>query len=204
MNRLQLYRLIISVLGILVCAQGVALFVILNWHDPSSARGTVAAPAAASVAPVSEPAGDARPQALPREFEPPSVQKTADAAPPGVFVPKPVDVVRLQALQKKFETLSAQGEPDLREVDALFAELIEIQGTSVIAGVDLNVVRQNLRIARDLQQVTREMDAEYKKPAPDAAKMEDLRRQATVLQNQLLAGIHGQPAGGAPSSGSVR
>ncbi|MDR3157774.1 MAG: hypothetical protein LBU11_01925 [Zoogloeaceae bacterium] len=203
MNKFKLYRIVISMLGVMVCALSAALFVILNGQDAPSNREIAAAPVAE---PASEPApkpADARSLVLRKNPEPSPV-------PPGGvvpnFVPKPVDAIRLQALQKKFETISAQKEPDIGEIDALFAELIEIQGTSVIAGIDLNVQRQNLRIARDLQQIAKEMDAEYKKPAPDVAKMENLRRKAAALQNQFLASLHGQPAtaGIAPFSGSGR
>ncbi|MDR2678997.1 MAG: hypothetical protein LBB51_06120 [Zoogloeaceae bacterium] len=198
MNKLKLHRVVIAVLGVMVCALGVTLFVILNRQDAPSGREIAAAPIAEPASERASKPADARSLVLRKNPEPP--------VPPGGFVPRPVDVIRLQALQKKFEAISTQKEPDIGEIDALFAELIEIQGTSVIAGIDLNVQRQNLRIARDLQQVAKEMDAEYKKPAPDAAKMENLRRRAAALQNQLQASLHGQPAAAriAPSSGSGR
>jgi hypothetical protein len=194
MSRLQLYRVVISVLGMMVCALGVALFVTLNRPPVQVVRETAAVPhiqTPAPLIPVSEPAT-------------PNFPPSAASPPSRVFVPKSVDIVRLQALQKKFEVLSTQKEPSLDEADALLNELIDIQGSSVIAGVDLNVVRQNLRIAGDLQQVAKEMETEQKKPTPDAAEMENLRQRAADLQNQLAASLHGQPTGAAPSAGPVR
>jgi hypothetical protein len=190
MSRIQIYRAVISVLGMLVCALGVALFVVLNRQPDAPparpVRETAAAPAIPAPVPFVFPSA-ANPL--------PSV---AASLPP--FAPKPVDIVRLQALQKKFETLSVQGEPNIAEVDALLNELIEIQGSSVIAGVDLNVVRQNLRIAGDLQQVAKEMEAEQKASAPDAARLENLRQRAAALQNQLTASLQGRPVGAAPGA----
>lgn len=193
MSRRQLYRVVISVLGMVVCAQSVALFVILNPQRdaPSISSARESAVALAPLVPVSEPAA-------------PNSSPFAALPPPPVFVPGNVDIVRLQALQKKFETLSTQREPSIDEVDALLSELIDIQGSSVMAGVDLNVVRQNLRIAGDLQQVAREMEAEQKKSAPEVAKMKDLQQRAADLQNRLAASLQGQPVGDAPTAGSGR
>jgi hypothetical protein len=203
---LDKHSTIISVLGSLVFVQAVAIVVIvlLNRHDaPEEAAPSVAVAAAPpSVAaplqaPVAQPPA-ARLASSALSVPPAPARLPAPAALPNPFPALgPDEIARLQILQGKFERLSTQQNPDLSEVDALLGELIEIQGTSTIAGVDLNVLRQNLGTARDLQQVAGEMDAEYKKPAPDLKRVEALRQRAAALQYRLVASVRGQPAASA-------
>jgi hypothetical protein len=182
MSRFQIA--VICMLGVMICAQSAALIVLMNRQEAPPARKVSAAPA--------RPA--ASPPVARNTLSAPSPRAPAGFPGVGVYAPRPVDPARLQALQKKFEALSTQKTPDPDEVDALLGELVDIQGTSVIAGVDLNVLRQNLRLARDLQRITEEMDAEYRKPVSDTAKMESLRQKAVALQNQLAASFQGRPA----------
>jgi hypothetical protein len=201
MNRFQF--VVACVVGVVVCAQTATLAVLVmdRRKEPPArelTREAIVAPAGPSSASPAPPAVR-NASAAPVSRAP----AAAFAAAPAVAtVPRPVDPARLQALQKKFEALSTQTRHDPDEIDALFGELIDAQGTSVVAGVDLNVLRQNIRLALDLQRVGEEMDAERKKPAPDAAKMENLRQKAAALQNRLTANLQGQPAATPPSAGS--
>jgi hypothetical protein len=105
----------------------------------------------------------------------------------------PEKMARLEVLKGKFEKLSASPNPDMEEADALLGELIEIQGTSVIAGVDFAVMRQILRMSNDLQKLANEVKAESEKPRPDQEKMKRLTRKMQDLQGQLQARLTGVP-----------
>jgi hypothetical protein len=113
-------------------------------------------------------------------------------------VMSPERMARLEVLRGEFEKLSASPNPDMEEADALLGELIEIQGTSVIAGVDFAVMRQILRMSIDLQKLSNEIKAESKKPRPDQEKMKSLTRKMQDLQGQLQARLAGDP--GAPGA----
>jgi hypothetical protein len=97
---------------------------------------------------------------------------------------------RLRDLQARFKELSAGGKPpDIDELDRLLVELVEIQGTTVIAGVDFNVLRQNLQVARDVQALAKELEEESKKPTPDKNRILKITEEIQAIQGKLKANI---------------
>ncbi|GHT90130.1 hypothetical protein AGMMS50289_14630 [Betaproteobacteria bacterium] len=95
----------------------------------------------------------------------------------------PADLQRLQGVQQKLRDLTANGrQPEPMEVDPILQELITIQGSPIVGGVDLRVLRQNLLIASKLQKIAYELEAEIKKPNPDQKKIAAL--QASLVEEQ--------------------
>ncbi|MDR1530156.1 MAG: hypothetical protein LBS40_07175 [Burkholderiales bacterium] len=104
-------------------------------------------------------------------------------------------VAKLKELQTKFKNLSSGDKtPDIEELDRLLGELIAIQGASVVGGVDLNILRQNLRVAQEVQGLAKELEEESKKPSPDQNRVLDITRKIQALQSELKTNIM---AGGA-------
>ncbi|MDR0361479.1 MAG: hypothetical protein LBJ46_02150 [Planctomycetota bacterium] len=182
----KFHIVVISLLSVMVCVLVVMVFVLMNGQSSSSVvEEVVVAPAAPAVA-VDGGAGK-----LAGRAEAPAVP-VVEPSPDAFVVPESVDPVRMQALQRKLEALALQESPDFDEADALFEELIDVQGSHMIGGLDLNVMRQALRVARDLQEAGNELAAEKNKPEPDAAKVKTLEEKVAVLQNRLQAIYRGQ------------
>jgi ABC-type cobalt transport system substrate-binding protein len=95
-------------------------------------------------------------------------------------------IERLKDLQSRFNEISASGKaPDIGEVDRLLGELAEIQGGSVVAGVDLGVLRQNLRVAKEVQTLVKELQEESKKPNPDQQRVLEITKELQQIQGKL-------------------
>ncbi|AVS88432.1 hypothetical protein C8238_09480 [Paracidovorax avenae] len=91
----------------------------------------------------------------------------------------------------------AQPQPDVREVDAVLADLQRNQGSTVVAGVDLQAVRDNLARSERIRQISVEMQALAAKPGPDVPAQ--LQSRMAEIQ-RLQAGMTGNvaaPAGAA-------
>ncbi len=109
-------------------------------------------------------------------------------------------ITRLKEIQKKFQALSADGKtPDIREVDRLLGELIEIEGSPIIAGVDLSVLRNNLQVAQEVQTLAKALENESKQPSPDEKKIAAIVEQMQALQKQLRTDIMAKSVPTAPS-----
>jgi polyhydroxyalkanoate synthesis regulator phasin len=163
------------------------VFVLMNGQSSSSVVEEVV------VAPAVERPGPSAGMSADRAGAP--AVPAAKPSPDAFVAPKPVDLARLEAVQKKIEALSMQASPDIDEADALFEELIDIQGSHIISGVDLNLIRRMLHVSRDLRKATDELAAERNKPEPDAAKVKSLEEEVAALQNRLQAVSRGQSAG---------
>jgi hypothetical protein len=101
-------------------------------------------------------------------------------------------LARLQALQKELKNMTGSGQlPDLEAVDRLLGELIEIQGASVISGIDLNALRRNLKVAQNIQNLAKALEEEGRKPNPDGKKMSELRNSIYQEQQSLLSNAGG-------------
>lgn len=116
---------------------------------------------------------------------------------------------RLKDLQTRFRELSVDGKaPDIDELDRLLDELVGIQGTSVIAGVDLNVLRQNLWVAKEVQALAKELEEESKKPKPDQNRMLEITKEIQEVQRKLrtdiMAGNHATGTMPPPATGTPK
>lgn len=103
----------------------------------------------------------------------------------------------LDDIQKRLQAMLAQPQPDVREVDAVLADLQRNQGSTVVAGVDLQAVRDNLARSERIRQISVEMQALAAKPGPDVPAQ--LQSRMAEIQ-RLQAGMTGNvaaPAGAA-------
>jgi hypothetical protein len=108
-----------------------------------------------------------------------------NARPPAMSREK---LARLQALQQELRSMTSNGQqPDPEAADRILGELIEIQGASVISGVDLNVLRKNLKVAQNIQNLAKALEEEGRKPHPDGKKMNELRNSIYQEQQSLLS-----------------
>ncbi len=98
----------------------------------------------------------------------------------------------LDQIQERLQGLLASPRPDVREVDAVLADLQKNQGSKVVAGVDLQAVRDNLARSERIQQVALEMQALAAKPGPDVpaqlqARMEEIQRLQAGMNASIAA-----------------
>jgi hypothetical protein len=114
--------------------------------------------------------------------------------------PRAVRAGRIRQLQEKMRALTANGrQPSPMEMDPILRELAEIQGSNTVGGVDLQVLRDNLKVADRMQKLAQDLAVEARKPAAeqDAEKIRSL--QAAILQEQrglrldFMAGGAAQP-----------
>ncbi len=163
--------------------------------------GPAAAPTAPSgtVGMASVPAGQALPPTAP--------WATGPGAPApgklGVNVPAvgKAGAPSIDDIQRRLQGLTANGrQPTAREVDAVLADLQRNQGTDVVAGVNLQALRDNLARADRMQQIAQEVQALAANP-----RKEDLPRlQALSAEMQRLQTSIAVPAGPATASTSAR
>lgn len=119
----------------------------------------------------------------------------------GAVAPPPVTVgragaPRLEDIEKRLQGLLASGQPDIRQLDAVLADLQKNQGSAVVSGVDLQAMRDNLVRADRIRELAQEMQALAAKPGPEAS----VQLQARMAEIQRLqAGMAGvaAPAGSA-------
>lgn len=103
----------------------------------------------------------------------------------------------LDDIQKRLQGLLASSQPDVREVDAVLADLQRNQGSKVVAGVDLQAVRDNLARSERIRQVAVEMQLLAAKPGPDTpAQLQTRMAEIQRLQAGMTANVSA-PAGAA-------
>ncbi|MDR0771397.1 MAG: hypothetical protein LBE75_09455 [Burkholderiales bacterium] len=180
----RLQTVIIIVLSVVVLALAVILFFV--YERPVAPTASPSAKTSAPLPPIA-----ARPPAPPS----PELDRYLNAPKDAVAIragqqAQRDKMERLKNLQTRFKEISAGGKtPDIEELDKLLSELVEIQGTSVIAGVDLNVLRQNLRVAQEVQALAKEMEAESKKPNPNSNRILEITKEIQVMQGKLRTDI---------------
>lgn len=103
----------------------------------------------------------------------------------------------LEQIQQRLQGLLASPQPDVREVDAVLADLQKNQGSKVVAGVDLQAVRDNLARSERIRQVATEMQALAAKPGPEvSAQLQAHMAEIQRLQAGMNASV-AAPAGAA-------
>lgn len=110
-------------------------------------------------------------------------------------------LAELQAMQADLLRQIQEGkQPDTRQVDATLARLQELEGSPIVAGVNIPAVRHNLEKAHQLQQLAQEMEREAKKPGgPDMNRLNAQMAQLQRLQSQLRTDVSvNQPGTPAP------
>ncbi len=124
---------------------------------------------------------------------PQPVQGAAAAQPLGE--PLPDDKLRdLQSIQQRLLALQkTPGAMTPGAVDALLGELVEVHGSSVMQGIDIAVLRSNLRVAGEIQAVAEQLKRLPDQPSEaDKAKAGELIARLQALQSQIRMDVQSQ------------
>lgn len=96
--------------------------------------------------------------------------------------------------QRRLAAMTANGRtPSPRELDALLADMQRSQGSNEVAGVDLGVLRENLRRADQIQTLAKEMEKLVQQPKPDMPRVQLLMAQIQQLQSGIKADVSAKP-----------
>ena len=196
--------------GVVVIALGVGLLMRsekaadANLPVPAASRpsSTVPAPALAPAATGTSAAPTTAPGGLPLNTPAaPWLTPGSGSAPSAAVVP-PSGAGRSGAptmaeLQARLQALSSNKQPTPREVDALLADLQKNQGGNVVAGVNLQTLRDNLARTERIQQLAQEIQALAASPTADTpsqmqSRLDELQRLQAALTSNVTA-----PAGAA-------
>ncbi|KWE41755.1 hypothetical protein WT51_25305 [Burkholderia territorii] len=119
----------------------------------------------------------------------PIAGQTAASTPAGSAVPASATSeaaqrrqVALQSVLSQFQSMLQQGQRDPVQAAAALAELEKANGSSVLGGVDLSVLRRNLQIAGQMQQIAQQMQS--LEPASGASAA-DAQSQALLKEKQM-------------------
>ncbi len=120
---------------------------------------------------------------------------TGMPATPPVAVGRP-GAPTLEEIQTRLQTLATSGQPSVREVDAVLADLQKNQGSDVVAGVNLQAVRDNLARTERIQQLAKEMQALAAAPTAETpAQLQTRLAEMQRLQASMATNV--VPAAGA-------
>lgn len=164
------------------------------WQQPAAVpQRPTSTPSAVTLAP---------PSASPRTAEPP-VAPSAGGTPPwlapqarSAAAPTRDKEQKLAQIQARLAALGSLGKADPREVDALLAELQQLEGNEV-GGVNLLALRDNLAKAQEIQRLAAELDQLAHRPNPDPRQMQDLIARIQTLQAGMRLDMAVPPATGA-------
>ena len=175
-------------LGLAVLIAGGACLYLLQVRSPDPASRPSASTA------TSQPAGAAAASspwsAAPHWQAPAAAGPSASTAPAGRSQPAAAadGGVRMTDIQKRLQSLAASGQPDVRELDAVLADLQRQQGKSVVAGVDLQALRDNLARSQHIQELARQMQTMAANPSPETTpKLQALMAEIQQTQSQMQA-----------------
>ena len=108
-------------------------------------------------------------------------------------------IARLSAVMEKLNRLQVQPTIDVKEVGAAIAELEKINGSPVMSGVRLDVLRENLQIADQMQTAQRELQTLERAPAANAFERASLVQAKTAelaaLRSRIRHDVMQTPAG---------
>jgi uncharacterized protein YfcZ (UPF0381/DUF406 family) len=184
---------------VVVVASGILLagFVYRDWWMPSGAAAAVEKesrpPKAQGVAEqVGSTAGDLARNTETSEAERASPAWMGNAGDPGGAVDSSAATAKergaraaqMQASLRRLEKLQRQSNPDPAEVDAALAEVEKANGSNVLQGVRLSVLRENLKVAARMQKAAAELQSLQQRNASGARSA---TQQAEL--NQKLAEI---------------
>ncbi len=190
--------------------------------------GVAQAPAAegerAPAAPVVPAPADAGAEAVPAPASPPAADGTAGSMPAWMadMVPKPPAgasaaagapagkdaerAARMQAALQSLSRLQASGKhTDPLEVDKVLAEVQRANGSNVLQGIRLDVLRENLRVAARMQTVANELQALQQRsagqpPGPELqAEVQRKLDEVQALQRELRMDFYAADRSAAPA-----
>ncbi len=99
----------------------------------------------------------------------------------------------LQMIQQRLHALVANGrQPTPREVDQVLADLQQNQGTNVVSGVDLRVMRDNLAHTHRIAEIAKEIQGIAANPTKDdepriAALVAEMQRRQGAMVSPMVA-----------------
>ena len=206
MNRKQF--IIISALGGAIL---VALCVLI-WKLSVPAQSAVdaamsAAPVANSTPPTAAvrstnpsglTVGAAPSTAAPRELAPWEKTNLPGGAP-RVSTPGLADANKAKSyeiLQAKLAAMTAGGKtPNMKELDAILADLQKVNGSTDVGGVNLSALRNNLARADEIQRLGKEMQALSQVPGKqDLPKIQSIMAEIQKQQAGMVTDIRSSPA----------
>lgn len=106
-----------------------------------------------------------------------------------------------EAIRAKILSLTANGrQPTPAEMNGVLAELERVEGSSIISGVNVGALRNNLSKVDEMQRLGMEMKNESTKPnGGDPKKLKDIMERLQKLQTEMRTDISA-PAGPAPTA----
>lgn len=206
-------RLIVLVLSMALLA--LAVFLVLR--DPATAVTSTGGPerlasesnAGAMPPPIrlpqtGNPASSGSP--LPGTQTPAWLIPDARATATGSTTPASTDAIgssdriaRLSAVMEKLNRLQGQPIIDVKEVNTAIAELEKINGSPVMSGVRLDLLRENLLVADQMQAAQKELQALERMPVTNASERTALVQSKTaelvVLSSRIRHDILQTPTG---------
>lgn len=102
----------------------------------------------------------------------------------------------MEQIQQRLQLLVANGrQPSAAEVDAVLADIQKNQGKNLVAGIDLQALRETLARTDRIQQIGAELQAMASNPSKlDQSRLQNLTAEMQRLQTALLAGAPRVPA----------
>lgn len=96
-----------------------------------------------------------------------------------------------EAIRTKILSLTANGrQPTPAEMNTVLAELERVEGSSIISGVNVGALRNNLSKVDEMQRLGMEMKSESSKPnGGDQAKLKDIMMRLQKLQTEMRTDI---------------
>lgn len=129
--------------------------------------------------------------------------KPAATTPPGIAVGKE-GAPSLESIQQRLQRIAASSQPSTRELDAVLADLQRNQGSKVVAGVDLQALRDNLVRNERIKQLAEQIRIIAASPGPDTASklqplMAEIQRQQAAMQPVGIAAPVPAPGAARPA-----
>ena len=142
--------------------------------------------------------GAALSTAAPRELAPWEKTNLPGGAP-RVSTPGLADANKAKSyeiLQAKLAAMTAGGKtPNMKELDAILADLQKVNGSTDVGGVNLSALRNNLARADEIQRLGKEMQALSQVPGKqDLPKIQSIMAEIQKQQAGMVTDIRSSPA----------
>ena len=203
MNPVHMHRLLIG--GALACALGAAAWLYFNGNGAGNEPGRaspVPPPPPAVVAPAKTPApepqgsapADTTPAWMRRDTAPAGGAASAAVKPAAATALSEEKKVRLEAALKRLQQLQSAGVTDPKQVSDALLQVEQANGSPVLQGIRLDVLRQNLQVAEKMKALAEEVTTLQQAPKTAGSKdidgaMRGKLEQLEVLQKQLRTDI---------------
>lgn len=128
----------------------------------------------------------------------PSPLAPTDASP--AAEPVPARSAALAVIQRQLAELVANGqEPDTKKLDQLLAEVVRVQGSPNIGGVNVEALRHNLGVAEQMKAIATDMQQLSSQGAKaDPAQLQAQMARIVELQAQMRVDVLAAPVAAPP------